>query len=181
MAAVVAAFAVLLFWLLVLSPRGSEIQSLEAEVSTAKADLGSLSARLGSLKGADLGALQAELATYRGEIPPTPDEPGIIQVLLDAATSSKVSLTGIEFAPPGPAPAAPVSLISLSFAVQGSYFDLAQFLFELEHLDRLAYVRTVSVAPGDSGLVLGLTMDVFTTDTNAGPGSDLDTGPQVGA
>lgn len=183
--ALVAGLAVLAFWLFVLGPRGAEIDRLNDEVATAQADVDSLNQRLVTLQGVDPGSLQAELAAFRKKIPSTPDESGIIQTLLDAAESAsvdgRVAIDGIQFGSPGSIGAAPVSLISLTFTAKGSYFDLARFLFELENLDRLAYVRTISVSPGEGGLALSLAVDVYTTDTSAGPGSDPAPGPEVGA
>lgn len=180
-AAVATVFSVLAFWLFVLAPRGSEIEALKGEILSAGADLDSLDAQLATLQGIDPQALQAELAGYRTQIPPTADERGIIQALLDASRTAGVSFDGLQFNNGGASSLGPVSVINVSFNANGAYFDLARFLFELEHLDRLAYVRTMSVSPGQAGLTLALSVDMFTTDTSVGPGSDPAPGAEVGA
>lgn len=180
-AAAVAVLAVLLFWVLVLGPRGAEVTRLDGEIATAQAELDTLNARLTALRAVDLEPLQAELAGYRKSIPSSPDEDGIIQTLVDASNRANVTFEGLQFGSPVASGVAPVSVITVNFTAKGSYFDLAKFLFELEHLERLAYVRTISVSPSEGGLSLALVVDMFTTDTNAGPGSDPAPGPEVGA
>lgn len=180
-AAAVALLAVLLFWVLVLAPRGAEVTRLDGEIGTAQAELDGLTARLESLRAVDVAPLQAELAGYRESIPSSPDEDGIIQTLVDASRRADVTFDGLQFGAPAPSGVAPVSVITVNFTARGAYFDLARFLFELEHLERLAYVRTISLSPGEGGLSLALVVEMFTTDTNAGPGSDPAEGPQVGA
>ena len=65
---------------------------------------------------------------------------------------------------------------------EGAYFDLARFVFELEHLDRLSRVSGISVSPtGQKGLTLSVTAEVYTTDQSTGPGSVPDPGVEVGA
>lgn len=179
-AGIVAVLGLLVFWVLVLAPRGAERERLRAEISTAQGELNSLSAQLASLSSVDVQALQAELSGYRGKIPATADEPGIIQALLDAAREANVTFDGVQFGAPSASAAQAVSVINLSFTAKGKYFDLARFLFELEHLDRLSYVRSVSLARTEGGLTLSLAVDMYTTDTSSGPGSDPAPGPEVG-
>lgn len=181
MAAAVAVLAVLIFWVLVLGPRGAEVSRLDGEIVAAQGELDALSARLAALRAVDPAPLQAELAGYRESIPSTPDEDGIIQTLVDASQRSDVAFEGLQLGSPVASGIAPVSVITVNFTARGSYFALARFLFELEHLERLAYVRTISVSPSEGGLALALVVDMFTTDTSAGPGSDPAAGPEVGA
>lgn len=177
----VAALVGLLFWIFILAPRGNEIRDLNGQISSAEGELDALNGQLASLESIDGAALQRELAIYRGMIPPTPDEKGMIEILLAAADRANVSLDGFQFGSPSPASAAPVSAITVTFTVEGGYFDLARFLFELEHLERLAIVRSISVVPGVGGLSLPLTVELYSTDISAGPGSDPAPGPEVGA
>lgn len=180
-AAVIAGLAVLLFWVLVLGPRGAEVERLQGEILAAEGELSSMNAQLAALRSVDLPALQAELANYRNKIPVTPDESGIIESILGAARVAGVSVDGIQFGAPGASGAAPVSLIGLSFTARGQYFDLSRFLFELENLDRLSYVRSISISPAEGGLSMAVAVDLYTSDLSAGPGSDPAPGPEVGA
>lgn len=180
-AAAVAVLATLLVWQLVIAPRGAEMSSLESDIATAQSEVAALNSQLTSLRGIDAQALQVSLADYRKKLPPTVDEKGIIQVLLDASKRAGVAFDGLQFGTPSPSASGSISVITVSLSVKGAYFGLARFLFELEHLERLALVRGISINRGEDGLSMPLTVEMYTTDTSAGPGSDPAPGTEVGA
>ncbi len=78
-------------------------------------------------------------------------------------------------------PATGLSTISNTLSVTGTYFALTEFLFSIETLPRAAKVTSVSLVPGEEGgtLTLSAGVDVYTSDTSAGPGSSP--GPTSGA
>ena len=73
--------------------------------------------------------------------------------------------------------------------MSGGYFAIDEFLFLLETLQRAAKVTTLAITPGTGGetttttsastLQLQMTVEFYTTDTSAGPGSNP--GPTEGA
>ena len=69
--------------------------------------------------------------------------------------------------------------IPITITLSGTYFSLDEFLFQCETLPRAAKVINVSIAAGASGdattvsgtLVMQVTVELYTTDISAGPGS----------
>ena len=65
------------------------------------------------------------------QLPPTVDEPGLLLLITNAASRATLPLT--QFTPGTPIlDTAGLSEIPVTFAVTGTYFALAQFLFDLE-------------------------------------------------
>lgn len=182
-AALLVAVAVLAFLFAFLLPKGAEIGEVEARIAAEEQALFARQSELATLQALDPAALAAELERYRSEIPSTADLPRLLRDLTLAAATADVQLTGIAPSTPQPAAAAAASAITLTLTVQGRYLDLAEFIFELEHLERLGKISTISLSPGGEGdeLSLQLTSEVYTTDTSSGPASDPLPGPEVGA
>lgn len=181
LAAVAVALGLAVFAFGIVLPKGREVGEVEAKVATEDARVAELRTQLAVLEATPPTDVARAVSAVRAQVPSTADLPALIRSLTGAAERSGVDFSGFTVTPGGPAPSASVSTIPLAITVSGGYFELARFLFELEHLERLAYVRTISVSPGDGGLVLSLAVDVYTTDTSAGPGSDPAPGPEVGA
>jgi Tfp pilus assembly protein PilO len=182
--AVVVALAV--FFLVL--PKNAQIAKTSDELTTAQQQEQSLRVQLASLKEAQQQAPQTKRAIQKVEaqVPPTADLPGLIRLLREAADRSAVDL--FQFSPGVPAldPAGQFSTISTSVNVTGSYFALDEFLFRLESLPRAAKVTSVTISPSGGGttegttttsatssneLGLQLTVEFYTSDTSAGPGS----------
>jgi Tfp pilus assembly protein PilO len=192
-------FAVLValsVFLLVL-PKSAEIAKTQEDLTAAEQQENTLRIELRALQEAQDEAPQTRTAIQRVEtqIPPTADLPALIRLLRDAADRSAVDL--FQFSPGNPAidPGGQFSTISTAVNVTGSYFALDEFLYRLETLPRAAKVTNVSVAPGavvtsgtettdttgttstttSSGmnglLTMQLTVEFYTSDLSAGPGS----------
>jgi Tfp pilus assembly protein PilO len=119
------------------------------------------------------------IANVVRQLPPTVDEPGLLLLLANAASDATLPLT--QFTPGTPIldSTSGLSSIPVTFAVTGTYFSLAQFLFNLETLPRVAKVQTVTVTAAASAdtsssvpsLQMTGSVTLYTTDANAGPGS----------
>jgi Tfp pilus assembly protein PilO len=82
---------------------------------------------------------------------------------------------------PVPNPTGSYSTIASQITVSGGYFAIDEFLFLLETLQRAAKVTTLAVTPSAGGegttttstgnLQLQITVEFYTTDSSAGPGS----------
>lgn len=172
-------------FLLVL-PKSAEIAKTEEDLVAAQQQESSLRVQLAALQEAQAEAPQTKRAIQRVEtqVPSTADEPALIRFLRDAADRAAVDL--FQFSPnaPAPDPSGQFSTISTSVNVTGSYFALDEFLFRLESLPRAAKVTNVSVSPGgttdttgtsttttSSQLSMQLTVEFYTSDLSAGPGS----------
>lgn len=171
-----------------LFPKGREAAQTRSEIAAAQERLTALESELASLRQVDAGALAAELASLRVSIPSSPDLPGLLRTIEGAATGADVKLLSIGPGAPTASSSASVSVVPLSMSSSGTYFRLTEFLFELETLDRLNKISSVSVSQaggveGETGnvLTMAVSTEVYTTDASVGPGSDPAPGPEVGA
>ena len=130
----------------------------------------------------DLPKKQAELARVAAKIPDNPSLPALIRALTAASTKAGVEFVSVTpgapavltpavaAAPVAPvaaaaAPVAPVSgavpvgsagqlaSIPVTLSVVGDYFEVEQFLAELENLPRALRVSNITLAPGASPVV----------------------------
>jgi Tfp pilus assembly protein PilO len=167
----VAVFAVLAAgWFLLVSPKRSDAAGLR-EQATAQAranDTLRAQAAALTLQARDLPRQRARLALLAGKIPSDPALPALIVRLREAADAAGVTLvslapgqpTAVAATRPGGVPAPTGSatavgagqLLAIPVIVQvtGGFFQLEQFLTNLEDLPRSFLVGQLSVAPGAS-------------------------------
>lgn len=163
-------------------PQGGKVEAAQGALAAADAELSALRSELSELDAlASAGTLDADLAAARVQIPSTADLEGLLEVLEAAAARSGVTLVAISPGAPVASGVGDLSSIGLSVSGTGPYFALAQFVYELEHLERLARVISFGVSGGEGQLSLQVSVSVYTTDPNAGPAADPAPGPEVGA
>lgn len=167
--------SLLLIFFLVL-PKLNGVTEARQDLIQAQADRGTLEARLGALRDAQENAPEAQriIAEIDIKVPPTADVSSVIRMLDIASTQSTLDLQ--SFTPVAPVFDADVGLsrIDIQVSVTGTYFELDEFLFLVETLPRAA--RLLNVTIGASAILAGeltmqATVQVFTSDTSAGPGS----------
>src|SRR5439155_107433 len=116
-------------------------------------------------------------AKVHNRIPPTADEPGLILLLQNAAISAGIDLVSLSPGTPVLDTTSGLSKITVSVSATGTYFDVTDFMYQIETLPRAAIVTNLSLAPGGTGgtgvplLTLTATVQTYTSDTSAGPGS----------
>lgn len=174
------AVALLLIMFLVL-PKMHQVSAAKATLAKAISENSNLLSQLGALQDAKdaAGKSQQIIDNVARQLPPTVDEPGLLLLLANAAGRASLPLTQFTPATPILDSTTGLSQIPVTFAVTGTYFSLAQFLFNLETLPRVAKVQSVTVTTGgdtstnSSVPTLQMTGSVtlYTTDANAGPGS----------
>lgn len=173
---------ILMVFFLVL-PKMGEVSDANDELAAAQAQQGTLESQLAALEQAQAAAPEAKATIQDVErrIPPTADEAGLLLFVKNAAVSSGVTLTTMTPGNPTLDPASGLSSIPLAISAEGSYFALTEFLYSLETLPRAAKVQNVSMAPGGSAtttttttttLQLQASVELFTSDQSAGPGSE---------
>ena len=179
---IVVAVALLAVFLLVL-PKMSDVTATEEELQTAEDQEVALAAQLDALEDAQAAApeTEQEIAAIDAQVPPTANLPSLFLLLQGAADRSAVDF--FSFTPGTPAPNADgtYSIIPSQVTVSGGYFAIDEFLFLLETLPRAAKVTTLAVGPSaaatggtttsTSNLQLQVTVEFYTTDVSAGPGS----------
>jgi Tfp pilus assembly protein PilO len=183
-----ALLAVIAFVVFVM-PKSGEISKAEEDLATAQGQEQSLRAQLKSLQDAQAEApkTRRQIQALENEVPPTADLPALIRLLREAADGAAVDL--FQFSPSTPTldPGGTFSTISTAVNVTGSYFSLDEFLVRLESLPRAAKVTNIALTPGSTttstststpapsttsgNLTMQLTVEFYTSDLSAGPGS----------
>jgi Tfp pilus assembly protein PilO len=180
--AIVLLIALLAVFLLVL-PKMSEVSETEDRLQETQDQEINLAAQLNALEDAQAAAPETELeiAAIDAQVPPTADLPSLFRLLQGAADRAAVDFFSFTPGTPAPNPTGSYSTIASQITVSGGYFAIDEFLFLLETLRRAAKVTTLAVTPSagaegttttsTSNLQLQITVEFYTTDSSAGPGS----------
>jgi Tfp pilus assembly protein PilO len=182
-AGVIAVLVAVLAVLLLVLPKMGDVSTAADELEAAEDRGVALAAQLNALQDARAAAPETEddIAAIEAQVPPTADLPSLLRLLQGAADRSAVDF--FSFTPGTPAPSAggTYSSIASQVTVSGGYLAIDEFLFLLETLPRAAKVTMLAVAPSGgttgatttstSNLQLQVTVEFYTTDLSAGPGS----------
>ena len=179
---VMAVIAVLAF-LLIVNPKRAQVADAQAQLEEARAEELSLEAQKATLEQAkaEAPANRRVIRQVEQQLPPTADPQGFILLLKNAAVKAGVDLTQQTTGNPvvPTTGATGVTTIPITLSLSGTYFALDEYLFQLETLPRAAKVISVSLAPSSTGattttgtLTMQVSMELYTTDISAGPGSD---------
>lgn len=177
----VAAVLVLAAVFLVL-PKLGQVKDANDQLDQATSQEQTLSSQLAALKQAqqDAPSNRETIRRVQQAIPPTADQQGFVLLLQNAAIQSGVDLFTITASNPVFDSATGLSTITNTLTVNGTYFSVTEFLFNVETLPRASKVTSVTLAPGSGGeLTLQASVDTYTSDTSAGPGSSP--GPTSGS
>ena len=181
-AGVTAVVVTALFFLFLLKPKLNEISNTRSDVATARAEQDTLNTQLAHLQDVkrNAPATTAKLAALSQFVPATPDLPGFIQQVQDAATASSIDLQSIAPSPPAAVTGSSgVETISVTLTCQAGYFRIEDFLAHLENLQRAVEVRALSLSPIQSPVsselvlssTISLTMFVAAPNANARAGT----------
>lgn len=158
----------LLWYFMLWSPRQAEIQDAQQRRQAAEDQAATLEGEIRQLQAAqrDEPLKQARRAQLQAA---APDDPALGQFILDvnaAANASGIEFMTITQSPPAPAEGGGLSVIALTFAIEGGYFQLLDFMNRLTDLTRVVVIDSVSLAPGEVGrLTASLGTRMFTTAT----------------
>jgi Tfp pilus assembly protein PilO len=162
-------FVLVAGWFFLVSPKRAEVAQLNTQAAGQVASNGQLQVQLANLKAKakDLPKQKAKLAAVAAKIPDNPALPALIRALTTAANAAGVELvtvtpsapTAVVAAAPGAAPAAPgspaastatggLSQIPLTLNLAGGYFQVEQFIANLENLPRSMRLSNVTMTPG---------------------------------
>lgn len=180
--AIVLLVALLAVFLLVL-PKMSEVGEIEDRLQETQDQEINLATQLNTLEDAQAAAPETELeiAAIDAQVPPTADLPSLFRLLQGAADRAAVDFFSFTPGTPVPNLTGSYSTIASQITVSGGYLAIEEFLFLLETLQRAAKVTTLAVTPSAGGegtpttstsnLQLQITVEFYTTDSSAGPGS----------
>jgi Tfp pilus assembly protein PilO len=159
-------------WFLLVSPKRSDAAALRGQAAAQVSTNAQLESKLQVLKAQakDLPKQQAKLAAVAAKIPDNPALPAMIRSLTTAATAAGVELVSVTPSTPvlvaapaaAAAPAAPaagavapvagsagqLAQIPLALNVVGGYFQVEQFVSNLESLPRSMRLTNLTLAPG---------------------------------
>jgi len=175
----VAGVAILMVLLLVL-PKMGQVSQAQVQLDQARGEQQTLESRKSALEDAKAAAPEARktIAEVHKRIPPTADEPGLILLLQNAAISAGIDLVSLSPGTPVLDTTSGLSKITVGVSATGTYFDVTDFMYQIETLPRAAVVTNLSLAPGEASqtgvplLTLTATIQTYTSDTSAGPGSE---------
>jgi Tfp pilus assembly protein PilO len=184
-AGAIAGVLALLAVLVLVLPKMKEVSTTKVDLQNAVDEEVTLQAQVKALQDAQAAApeTEQEIKGLEAKVPPTPDLPGLFRLLQSTADVSGVDFFTFSPGAPTPDPSGGFSVISSSMVVTGGYFALDEFLYNLENLPRAAKVMSVSISAGaaasststttssSSRLQMQLTVEFYTTDASAGPGS----------
>jgi Tfp pilus assembly protein PilO len=193
LAAAGAAGITVLFFFILLSPKLHSIGEVSDELDSARQQEQSLRAQLVHLQQVKRNATQtmAKLAAVSQFLPSSPDLPGFIRLVQDAATRAGIDLQSIAPSQPTALPlSAGISTITVTLHAQGGFHRVEDFMARLESLDRAVEVYALALTPTQSELssqiVLQttITMQMFVVEQNARLGATAPapaTSPTAGA
>jgi Tfp pilus assembly protein PilO len=175
---------ILLIVVALILPKAAAVKSKQAELVTAQQQESELTLHLAQLKAAaaDAPKDRRRMAKLQAQVPPTADLSSLIRLINSSANQANVDFIALAPGTPTVNPNGLVSTIPIQMTVDGRFFAVDQFLFRLENLPRASRIVSITMVPGPDGapqVSVGVTVEFYTTDISAGPGSIP--GPQEGA
>jgi len=169
----VVALALLMFVFLVL-PKMGEVTEAQDELSVAEGREQTLLAQRQALEVAEAEAPENEatIAEVQSAIPEVADEAGLMILLQNAADTAGLEVSQFSISEPVFNPESGLSAMTISVSAEGTYFQIADFLYNIETLPRAAKVLNTDLSPstasttGSPTLALGATMEAYTSDAN---------------
>lgn len=185
-AGVVSGVLALLLIVFLVLPKMGQVGDVQDELTAAEDQEIALQAEVRALQDAQAAAPETEeqIQALDDQVPTTTDLPGLFRLLQSAADRAAVDF--FQFSPGSPTPDASgaFSVIPSQIVVTGGYFSVQEFLYNLESLPRANKVMSVALSPGSQAtegetatistsgrLSLQATVEFYTTDSSAGPGS----------
>lgn len=179
-AAIGAAVVTILLILLLLLPKMGQVSTAEEELAAAQAQQETLETQKEALEDLEAQApeFKQTIKEVEGKIPPTADEPGLLQLLNNAALSSGLDLTTLSPSPPTFDDVTGLSTIVMAVSASGTYNEITEFTYRIETLPRAAKITSIALVPagttdslGNQVLTLTAQIQAYTSDASAGPGS----------
>jgi Tfp pilus assembly protein PilO len=168
------ALSVLLLFFLVL-PKRHQVSAAKEQLQEAQNQEATLVSQRNALLSDKEAApiAKSTIAKVQQQIPPTLDESGVINLLQSSLNKSTVSWLTATFGTP--ASSGNFSIVPVSLSIGGTYFQLAEFMYQIETFPRAAKVTSISVTASEEAfpmLSMQVTLELYTSDVSAGPGSE---------
>jgi len=122
----------------------------------------------------DAKEVRSQLDALNKQVPGVTDLPGLIKSLNSIAAQTGVDFTTISPGQPSTAGSGDFSIVPIQVSIAGGFFAIDQYLYEIETMTRVSKVMSLSLGAGANGLPqlqAQATIEFYTTDVSAGPGS----------
>ena len=182
------AVVALLVVMVVVLPKMNAVSTAQQDLEQKRSEQQSLLSTRNALTDTKAHApeYRRQIKDVARQIPPVADEGGIFLLLRNAATSAGLDVATIAPSNPTFDPVTGLSAITVNISASGTYFEITEFMYEIETLPRAAKATDITLSPNstDTGtstvMTLTLTTNVvlYTSDASAGPGSSP--GPTTG-
>jgi type IV pilus assembly protein PilO len=136
------------WYFVVYSPVGDDLKSAQATTTAEQAKTQGLEADLHRLTAQKKQSTEQEALLHKFDraIPEQPDLASFILAANRIATEAGIDFLSI--APSPPAAGGTSSVIALSISVQGSFFQVENYLTRMADLDRLVIIDTLNISAG---------------------------------
>jgi type IV pilus assembly protein PilO len=171
---------VLAGWFLLIAPKRAQVADIKANTAEQEQTNQQLATDISVLQQQhkDLPEKQAELAALRTKIPTTADLTSYIRLMQDLAHKSQVSFTSLAPSdaaplggtadPTGALPLDTLAAMNIELVVTGTYFQVTDFMNELETAPRYTLVTGYAFAEGE----VGAEGDAASADTSTSSSGD---------
>ena len=185
--AVAAGLVLVLAVFFLVLPKRHQVSEARASLETVQQETAQLQAQVAALNAAKANAPEAnkDIRDVNAELPLTVDEPGLLRLLKNSVEDSGIEFADISVSNPVLSSTGGFSTIPVTISLEGTYFSLAQFLYRIETLPRAAKALTGAISVGTStstgvNLAMQVSLELYTSDVSAGPGSEPGPSSQVG-
>lgn len=147
--AIVTLVAVVVWYLMIFSPKGKDISEVEDETEGLRRQQQGLEAELAQLEEIEKNGpeVEAELARLADAVPATPDLASFILGANEIAVES--GITWLSVAPVEPAAAVGTyATVTMTIQIEGGFFQVLDYLNRLEDLERLVVVDSIDIGTG---------------------------------
>jgi Tfp pilus assembly protein PilO len=160
-------------------PKMGQVSTAKEDLVAAQGDGQALQAQKSALEDTKAEAPQNRetIDQVQRQVPSTAEESGLLLLVNNAALDSGLDLTTIATSVALDETSG-LSVISLTVSAVGTYNDVTQFTYAIETLPRAAKITTLTLnaasgsdTTGSPLLTMNATIQAFTSDTSAGPGS----------
>ena len=173
--------AVLLVVFLVL-PEMGKVSKAKEDLAQAQQQEQTLTVQRNALEDTRANAAENRkiIEQVHQQIPPTVDEGGLFNLINKAALDSGFPIVNINPSTPTFDDQTGLSTIVLQVSAVGTYSYVTAFTYRIETLPRAAKITALSLSPSAAPtststsppLTMTATIEAYTSDTSAGPGSD---------
>jgi Tfp pilus assembly protein PilO len=145
--ALIAIGIVALWWVLLYSPKGNDLNGARDDLDNAQRQGQTLTAERNQLRDLQQRSpeIEAQLGKLSAAIPEGPNQADFISGLNDIADESGISWQSVTMQEPAPGTAGQPPTSVVQIAIEGGFFQTLDYLNRLEDLDRLVVVDTVTI------------------------------------